>query len=118
VVIRQRAEAARARQKERFKDNGLFCSADMGPSEVRESCQLDETGRRLMKSAMTQMSLGARAFHRVLKIGRNIADLSGDEDIQPAHLAEAKVAAIEMTCASISRDQDKKELPAGRSDPL
>ncbi len=88
-VIRQRVEAARAWQTERFKDNGLFCNADMGPSEVRELCKLDETGRRLMKSAMTQMSLSARAFHRVLKISRTIADLSGDEDIQPAHLAEA-----------------------------
>jgi magnesium chelatase family protein len=61
----------------------------MGTSEVREFCSLDDTGKQLMRSAMTQLSLSARAFHRVLKVSRTIADLSGDPDIQPAHLAEA-----------------------------
>lgn len=61
----------------------------MGPSEVRELCRLDDTGKWLMKSAMAQMSLSARAFHRVLKVARTIADLAGDEQIQPAHLAKA-----------------------------
>jgi magnesium chelatase family protein len=61
----------------------------MGPSEVRAFCPLDNTGSRLMKSAMAQMSLSARAFHRVLKVARTIADLAGEEPIQPAHLAEA-----------------------------
>ncbi|RMG93434.1 MAG: ATP-binding protein [Chloroflexi bacterium] len=87
--IRQRVEAARAIQAERFKNTNLYCNADMGPSEVREICQLDETGKRLMKSAMTQMSLSARAFHRVLKVARTIADLAHSEHIQPVHLAEA-----------------------------
>jgi len=87
--IRQRVEAARALQAERFDGSGLFCNADMGPSEVREVCQLDEICKRLMRSAMAQMSLSARAFHRVLKVGRTIADLTGAEQIQPAHLAEA-----------------------------
>jgi magnesium chelatase family protein len=61
----------------------------MGPSEVRTYCDLDDTGRRLMKSAMTQMGLSARGFHRVLKVSRTIADLAGEERILPAHLAEA-----------------------------
>jgi len=61
----------------------------MGPGEVRQFCDLDDTGRRLMKSAMSQMSLSARGFHRVLKVGRTIADLAGSEQIGPAHLAEA-----------------------------
>lgn len=89
AAVRERVEAARVRQAARFQGNGLLCNADMGPSEVRQLCPLDPTGSRLMKSAMAQMSLSARAFHRVLKIGRTIADLAGDEHIQPVHLAEA-----------------------------
>ena len=88
-IIRERVELARAHQSERFKTSQLYCNADMGPSEVREFCALDQTGSRLMKSAMTQMSLSARAFHRVLKVARTIADLTGEPLIQPAHLAEA-----------------------------
>jgi magnesium chelatase family protein len=74
---------------ERFKNHVLYANADMGPSEVRELCQLNETGNRLMRSAMAQMSLSARAFHRILKVARTIADLAKEEAIQPAHLAEA-----------------------------
>jgi magnesium chelatase family protein len=89
TAIRERVESARARQVERFKEHGIYCNAEMGPSEVREFCPLDETGSRLMKSAMSQMSLSARAFHRVLKVARTIADLAAEEKIQPPHLAEA-----------------------------
>ena len=87
--IRARVEAARARQAERFREVGIFANADMGPSEVRVICKLDGTGKKLMQSAVTQMGLSARAYHRVLKLGRTIADLAGSEEIQPAHLAEA-----------------------------
>ncbi len=89
VCIQKRVECARQIQVERFKDRALYANADMGPSEVREMCQLDETGNRLMRSAMAQMSLSARAFHRILKVARTIADLAGEEAIQPAHLADA-----------------------------
>jgi magnesium chelatase family protein len=87
--VRERVERARERQAVRFKESSLLCNADMGPSEVRELCQLDDTGNRLMRSAMSQMSLSARAFHRILKVARTIADLNGDDAIQPAYLAEA-----------------------------
>jgi magnesium chelatase family protein len=88
-LIRERVERARQTQVERFKGHMLYANADMGPSEVRELCQLDETGNRLMKSAMAQMNLSARAFHRILKVARTIADLADEATIQPAHLAEA-----------------------------
>ncbi len=89
ATIRERVEAARARQAERFANSSLYCNADMGPSEVKALCRLDDASHRLMKSAMTQMNLSARAFHRILKLARTIADLAGDPDIQAVHLAEA-----------------------------
>lgn len=89
AVIRARVEEARARQTTRLKAKHMHCNADMGPSEVRAFCQLDETGNQLMKSAMAQMSLSARSFHRILKVGRTIADLAHEEQISSRHLAEA-----------------------------
>ena len=56
---------------------------------MRKFCELDDTSRALMKTAMNQLQLSARAYHRILKLGRTIADLAGSEIIQPAHLAEA-----------------------------
>jgi magnesium chelatase family protein len=102
-------EAARQRQRERFgvkaaesaEEGGseaatveviaspIQCNADMRPAEVRRFCELDETSRALMRSAMNQLQLSARAYHRILKLARTIADLAGSENIQPAHLAEA-----------------------------
>ena len=87
--IRNRVETARQRQVERFSGTALYCNADMGTAEIRDHCKLDKTGKQLMKSAMTQLSLSARAFHRVQKLALTIADLVGEENIQPAYLAEA-----------------------------
>jgi len=61
----------------------------MRPAEVRKYCTLDETCRSLMRTAMSQLQLSARAYHRILKLARTIADLAGSEAIGPAHLAEA-----------------------------
>ncbi len=61
----------------------------MGPTQVRDHCPVDETGRQLLGAAMRQMNLSARAYHRVLKLARTIADLAGSERMQPAHIAEA-----------------------------
>ena len=88
-AIRARVEAAREVQRKRFADTPLSCNADMGPTEVRQICQLDEEGRALVKAAMQQLQMSARAFHRILKLARTIADLAGSEDIETPHLAEA-----------------------------
>ncbi|HSV85886.1 MAG TPA: YifB family Mg chelatase-like AAA ATPase [Levilinea sp.] len=88
-AVQARVEAARARQRERFSGDGIACNADMRPAEVRKNCELDDSSRNLMRSAMAQMNLSARAYHRVLKLGRTIADLAGSSAIHPAHLAEA-----------------------------
>jgi magnesium chelatase family protein len=61
----------------------------MRVAEVRQFCKLDESGQALMRAAMGQLNLSARAYHRVLKLARTIADLAGSEDIQPPHIAEA-----------------------------
>jgi magnesium chelatase family protein len=88
--IRNRVEAARERQRVRFKElSGVTSNSDMRPAEVRKFCQLDATCSSLMKTAMNQLQLSARAYHRVLKLARTIADLAGSEAIGPAHLAEA-----------------------------
>ncbi|HPH94385.1 MAG TPA: ATP-binding protein [Anaerolineaceae bacterium] len=87
--IRARVEAARERQRVRFNGSDILCNADMRPAEVRQHCVLDDTGRALMKSAMNQLNLSARAYHRTLKLARTIADLAGSPTITPQHLAEA-----------------------------
>ena len=89
-VVRARVEAARERQRQRFNGkDGISCNADMRAAEVRKFCPLDDTCQALMKTAMAQLQLSARAYHRVLKLARTIADLAGSEGIQPSHLAEA-----------------------------
>lgn len=89
AVIRERVEQARSKQLERLCGTPLTCNGDMGPGEVRSFCQLDGAGTQLMKSAMKQMNLSARSFHRILKLARTVADLANAEQIEPAHLAEA-----------------------------
>ena len=94
-VIQQRVETARQRQRERLAtpdatgENAIACNADMRPAEVRKFCELDDACRSLMKTAMSQLQLSARAYHRILKLARTIADLAGSEVIGPSHLAEA-----------------------------
>ena len=87
--VRERVEEARQQQRLRFQGSTLACNADMHPAEVRKYCALDDVGRKLMKTAMNQMQLSARAYHRILKLARTIADLARSEEILPAHLAEA-----------------------------
>jgi magnesium chelatase family protein len=89
VAIRERVRAARQRQLARFTGTNVICNTDMRVAEVRKFCKLDETGDNLIRAAMNQLNLSARAYHRILKLARTIADLAGNEQIQVAHLAEA-----------------------------
>ncbi len=90
-AIQARVEAAREKQRERFGElaNGVICNADMRPADLRRFCKLNDAGSNLLKTAMQQLQLSARAYHRVLKLARTIADLAGEENIAPPHLAEA-----------------------------
>ncbi len=89
AAIRARVEEARERQRLRFASSAQTCNADMGPAEIQQYCKLDPAGQQLMRSAMQQLRLTARSFHRVLKLARTIADLSGEAAIHSSHLAEA-----------------------------
>ncbi len=89
AAIRARVESARERQRQRLTGTKMVCNADMGPGEVRQFCTLRDEAQALMRAAMRQMHLSARAYHRVLKVARTIADLEGTELIQTHHLAEA-----------------------------
>lgn len=88
-AVRARVEAAREVQRRRFAGTPMVANADMRPADVRIHCQLDDAGNALIKAAMSQLGLSARAFHRVLKLARTIADLAGAEHIQATHVAEA-----------------------------
>jgi magnesium chelatase family protein len=87
--VRARVEAARAIQQRRFKGRKISCNAEMMPAEVREFCGMDDSAQNLLKAAMKQLYLSARAFHRILKLARTIADLEGADTIRANHLAEA-----------------------------
>jgi magnesium chelatase family protein len=89
AAIRARVQGARERQARRFTGTRLTCNAEMGPAEVRAFCEVEAGGQSLLKAAMQQLQLSARAFHRILKLARTIADLAGAETIGVNHLAEA-----------------------------
>lgn len=89
ATIRQRVQASRDRQLQRFKGSKLTCNAEMGPAEVHQFCQTDGAAEKLLKAAMQQLHLSARAYHRVLKLARTIADLAQCEMIAANHVAEA-----------------------------
>ncbi|HEU5373922.1 MAG TPA: YifB family Mg chelatase-like AAA ATPase [Ktedonobacteraceae bacterium] len=89
ATIRARVQAARARQLQRLAGTRLTCNAEMGPAQVHEFCETDASGEKLLKAATQQLHLSARAYHRVLKLARTIADLAESELIQANHIAEA-----------------------------
>jgi magnesium chelatase family protein len=90
AVVRDRVTAARRRQWRRFAEsNAVRCNADMRIADIRTFCELEASGAALLRSAVEHLGLSARAYHRVLRVARTIADLANSERIQPTHLAEA-----------------------------
>jgi len=87
--IRERVVKARERQVARFTDKGIYCNAMMPSNMVKDICQINDAGRTLLKTAMERLGLSARAYDRILKVSRTIADLAGTDEIKIEHLAEA-----------------------------
>lgn len=89
ATLRSRVLAARGRQRERLRVEGVFSNAQMSPRQIRCFCKLNEECERLLEQAMTRQGLSARAYDRILKVSRTIADLEGSDEIGTAHVAEA-----------------------------
>ncbi|MCU0361393.1 MAG: YifB family Mg chelatase-like AAA ATPase [Bacteroidia bacterium] len=90
LAIRERVMKAREIQRERFKNqNAIHCNAQMSSKDLKKHCQLSEAGNQLLKNAMERLGLSARAYDRILKVARTIADLDTSETIETSHLAEA-----------------------------
>lgn len=87
--VRSRVMAARLKQRSRFRKRQIYANAAMGPKDVEQYCALDPHGRRLLREAMATLQLSARAYHRILKVARTIADLEDSEAIAGHHLLEA-----------------------------
>lgn len=89
AAIKERVNNARKIQRNRFKDTGIKCNAGLTSALLRSSCPMDEKAERLLASAFDKMGLSARAYNRILKVSRTIADLDGQEVIKSYHVAEA-----------------------------
>jgi magnesium chelatase family protein len=88
--VRRRVIAARNRQSERFEGlNGIYCNAQMGSALLRQFCEPGREGMQILKKAMELLGLSVRAYDRILKVSRTIADLEGSESLSSAHISEA-----------------------------
>ncbi|MGQ0810900.1 MAG: YifB family Mg chelatase-like AAA ATPase [Nitrospiraceae bacterium] len=88
-TIRSRIIGARARQADRYKGESLYTNAQLKPRHLKQYCPLDSSGREILEQAMTRLGLSARAYGRILRVARTIADLAGADEISSSHLAEA-----------------------------
>jgi magnesium chelatase family protein len=90
MAIRERANRARARQLQRYRgERRIFCNAHLGPREIRKYCVIGQESEELLRAAINRFGLSARAYDRILKVARTIADLAENEDILPEHVGEA-----------------------------
>ena len=87
--VRERVEEARQIQNDRFKNRGIFSNSEMGVKEIEEFCLIDNISKNLLREAMKKLYLSARAYHKILKIARTIADLEKEEIIKPNYISEA-----------------------------
>ena len=87
--IRERVEAARQIQRDRYRRATILCNAEMTTRHMRRYCELDAASRRLLISAIDRLGLSARAHDRILKVARTIADLAAEEKVDASHVAEA-----------------------------
>ena len=87
--IRKRVLLAREIQSNRYKDLAIHYNAQMGSKEIEQFCELDETSQQLIKTAMDKLNFSARAYDRILKVARTIADLEQTENLSPVHISEA-----------------------------
>ncbi len=87
--IRERVEAARLIQTKRFEGRGIHTNSEMGPEMIREFCSLDDNSKMVLRGAVSELKLSARSYHRILKVARTIADLSGAEHISLDNITEA-----------------------------
>ncbi len=88
-VVRERVQRAREVQRRRFEGDSIHCNGQMPPSALREHCQLDSAGHDLLERVVDQLGMSARAYDRILKVARTIADLSQSPNVEVEHLAEA-----------------------------
>jgi magnesium chelatase family protein len=88
-AIRARVTTARARQAARYRQDGMFSNAQLKPRHVKKYCVLDQESQQLIERAMSKLGLSARAYGRILRVARTIADLADCEQIQTPHVAEA-----------------------------
>jgi magnesium chelatase family protein len=89
TAIRHRVISARARQHERLSAEGIFSNAAMSPRLIRQYCRIDANSEVMLERAMNRLGLSARAYDRILKVSRTIADLNDSAEIQSEHVSEA-----------------------------
>ncbi len=90
AAVRDRVDRARVVQRDRFAHRpGVYANAHMAPRDIRTFCRVSDGADALLRTAITRLALSARAYHRILKIARTLADLEGAPDLQPKHVSGA-----------------------------